>query len=342
MEKRSRSAGAAIMMAIALTLMATTAGFATEPPVIEDCIPVGSEIRSAVLSLQVSAPSDAIVGIYRVTAPWDENVVTWNSFAESYDPTMLASFTPATTGLHSVDVTSIVQAWVDGTYENYGLKLDQEGNVFTAYVSSERSVVEWRPKLEVCFAVDSTVECVIIQRPSVVQDGVADTYVWEARPDTNNGYKIALYSGILNGFKKQTLLWFDICEDDDCIAALTPGFWKTHPEAWPVDGLALGDQDYTMVELMMILWRPVRGDASIILGNHLIATKLNLLSGTTTGIIEDRVADADALLSGFGSKLPYRVRARTALGAQMIITAYWLDQYNNNFLTNGCVEPDGD
>jgi len=77
----------------------------------------------------------------------------------------------------------------------------------------------------------------------------------------------------------------------------TPGFWKDHPEAWPVSSLILGDTPYTMVQLMRILDTPTRGDIRIILAQHLIAAKLNVLSGDDP---LDDIGDADAYLTAHG------------------------------------------
>jgi len=77
----------------------------------------------------------------------------------------------------------------------------------------------------------------------------------------------------------------------------TPGFWKNHPEAWPVSSLILGDTPYTMVQLMRILDTPTQGDIRIILAQHLIAAKLNVLSGDDP--IDD-IGDADAYLTAHG------------------------------------------
>ena len=37
------------------------------------------------------------------------------------------------------------------------------------------------------------------------------------------------------------------------------GFWKTHPELWPVSSLTLGRQAYAQAELLTLLTAPVGG-----------------------------------------------------------------------------------
>jgi len=64
---------------------------------------------------------------------------------------------------------------------------------------------------------------------------------------------------------------------------LTPGYWKTHPDDWPMSGtvyvgsapyeLGTSDEDY----LMAILWDSPKGDAWIILAQKVIAAQLSML-----------------------------------------------------------------
>src|SRR5437016_831768 len=61
---------------------------------------------------------------------------------------------------------------------------------------------------------------------------------------------------------------------------LGQGFWKNHPGAWPVSSLTLGSQTYVQAQLLTILTTPVRGDASLVLADQLIAAKLNIAHGS--------------------------------------------------------------
>jgi hypothetical protein len=55
----------------------------------------------------------------------------------------------------------------------------------------------------------------------------------------------------------------------------TPGYWKNHPEVWPLMSMTFHGHTYSQSELIDILKQPVRGDASIILAHHTIAGVLN-------------------------------------------------------------------
>jgi hypothetical protein len=117
---------------------------------------------------------------------------------------------------------------------------------------------------------------------------------------------------------------------------LSHGFWKTHPDAWPVSSLTLGSQTYSQAALLAILTAPVRGDASLILAHQLIAAKLNIANGSNPTPVSATIAAADSLLGGFSGKLPYHVRPSSATGQAMVNFASALDSYNNDALTPNC------
>jgi hypothetical protein len=83
-----------------------------------------------------------------------------------------------------------------------------------------------------------------------------------------------------------------ILDDDFC--PRSPGFWKTHPESWPVTFVVIGGVEYSKSQAMTIL--DYGGDdAATHLARQLIATKLNLLVGGDPVILPS-VEAADAFL----------------------------------------------
>lgn len=110
----------------------------------------------------------------------------------------------------------------------------------------------------------------------------------------------------------------------------TPGYWKNHPEAWPVDSLVLGGVTYTKDAAIAILSTPKSRDMTYALASQLIATKLNLLIGTDPSCITDTVAAADAWLATYpiGSGVPASSDA-WRVGEPLKTT---LDDYNNGLL----------
>jgi hypothetical protein len=88
------------------------------------------------------------------------------------------------------------------------------------------------------------------------------------------------------------------------ICAHTLGYWKTHPEEWPIDGVELGGFIYTKEEAFTIFDTAPKGDATYILAHQLLAAKLNIANGVLREVIEESVTAADTWLveNPLGSK----------------------------------------
>ena len=112
-------------------------------------------------------------------------------------------------------------------------------------------------------------------------------------------YKVRSYVTLKTGYADDVPQYCEgtftfTCDCGGC--TYTPGYWKNHPENWPVTSLTLGCSDeMTQAQLLGILNTPVRGDATIILAYHLIAAKLNVANGSDPSI-GGAIAEADALL----------------------------------------------
>lgn len=111
------------------------------------------------------------------------------------------------------------------------------------------------------------------------------------------------------------------------------GYWKTHPEAWPVSSLALGGKSYAKTELLALLSSRSDGDASVVLARQLIAAKLNIASGTDPAAISATITHADGLLSSFARKLPCDVTTSSATGQAMVTDGKTLEDYNHGLLS---------
>jgi uncharacterized delta-60 repeat protein len=114
------------------------------------------------------------------------------------------------------------------------------------------------------------------------------------------------------------------------------GFWKTHDEVWPLRSLTLGAQTYSRAELLLILSRPPKGDASILLARELIAAKLNIANGAGSPEMIADVASADGLLAAHAGKLPYNVTPASSHGPAMVHLAGSLASRNNRRSEPGC------
>lgn len=87
-----------------------------------------------------------------------------------------------------------------------------------------------------------------------------------------------------------------ISESPPAPCVLGQGYWKNHPDQWPVIQLLLGNNAYDKEQLLSILHQPVRGNGLVLLAHQLIAAKLNSANGADASCIEQTLADADALI----------------------------------------------
>ena len=135
-------------------------------------IPKRAQIVSATLQLYIlnnySLPASAPINVYRVTVPWTESTVNWNTIhpggTNGYATPAIGS-APPTVGNFNINITSIVQSWVtnglagtSGTYANNGILLDQPlttttATEYTTFRSSETSTTYGTnyPTLAVCY-----------------------------------------------------------------------------------------------------------------------------------------------------------------------------------------------
>lgn len=160
-------------------------------------LPAGTTLTSAILHIHTSEFNNELVNIYGVSSTWDETTVTWNTKPNIFATPIEGSLTPDIYGWKTVNITALVGKWLDGTYTNYGLLLDQvnQSSTFTSYYSKENI---YQPFIEIFYTGGS----------AVVPD-VADAYISEQDP-TNNFNDGTLYTGYRGGYEKQSLLKFDI------------------------------------------------------------------------------------------------------------------------------------
>jgi len=125
------------------------------------------------------------------------------------------------------------------------------------------------------------------------------------------------------------------CMDQPCGSTgctLTLGYWKNHPENWPVTTLTLGTTTYTQAQLISILKQPVKGNGLVSLSHQLIAAKLNVANGASGSVIAAAIASAD---SAIGSLVVPPVGSGSLSTSSVGNLVTTLDQYNNGLLTGG-------
>ncbi|MCK4817127.1 hypothetical protein KA005_15260 [bacterium] len=110
----------------------------------------------------------------------------------------------------------------------------------------------------------------------------------------------------------------------------TPGYWKTHPDAWPVEAISIGGVSYTKDEAIGNMWMPEKGDKTFTMFRALVAAKLNVLVSNDASCIEDTIADADAWMAGY--PVGSGVKGNSDAWQEGEPLYFDLDDYNNGLL----------
>jgi hypothetical protein len=86
----------------------------------------------------------------------------------------------------------------------------------------------------------------------------------------------------------------------------TPGYWKNHPDAWPVDKIKIGDKWYWEAKeepkAIPIMKTPGKGDKTYTMFKALVAAKLNMnmADGCKVSCIKDTIEAADKWMTTYG------------------------------------------
>jgi hypothetical protein len=110
----------------------------------------------------------------------------------------------------------------------------------------------------------------------------------------------------------------------------TPGYWKNHPEAWPVDVINVGGVDYTKQQAIDWL-NNVGKDKTTTMFSSLVPAMLNVLIGNDPSCVQSTIAAANDWMSMYGPvgsgvhAASYAWKVGEPLHRQM-------DNYNNGML----------
>jgi len=132
----------------------------------------------------------------------------------------------------------------------------------------------------------------------------------------------------------------EIPREGEC--SRTPGYWKTHPEAWPVEEITIGGTTYSKDDAIDLLWLPERGDKSKTVFRALVAARLNNFNGTDTSCVSQEILDADAWMAAHPVCSNVSGNSDAWSGSERGETlATTLDDYNNGLLcAPHCDDPD--
>jgi hypothetical protein len=306
----------------------------TAPVCAQECFPDNAVLEQAELWIYADAVELGAghVYVHQISSDWDEMTVTWSSFGNSFVVASVADGDVVDGAMwYTYDVTSLVMGWWNGDYPNYGLLLrSDEGVPFLAKYVNRESAAMLPAMLMVTYSVDG-----IVQEP-VWLTVIADTHINEYFPWLNLGGDEQLRVGWLNDYRKYALLRFDYCFEEvppNGSGTGTPGYWKNHPDAWPVDEILAGCMVYTKAEAIELLDQPEKGDKTFSMFRALVAAKLNVLNGSESSCIVDYIDMADVWLATYGSLCGNdKVKAKSPAWEMGEPIAWMLDDYNNGLL----------
>lgn len=114
------------------------------------------------------------------------------------------------------------------------------------------------------------------------------------------------------------------------VCTRTQGYWRNHPDAWPVENITIGNVTYTKAQAIEIMDHNSKKDMTYQMFQQLVATKLNLIRGTASGCLNDTVDLADQWMEDYpvGSGVTGDSEAWT-IGEPLKDI---LDDYNNGLL----------
>ena len=110
----------------------------------------------------------------------------------------------------------------------------------------------------------------------------------------------------------------------------TPGYWKNHPEAWPVTTITVGGVDYTREQA--IAWLDnVNKDRTTTMFSSLVSAKLNVLIGNDKSCVESTISSADGWMATYGpvGKGVHAASVAWKIGEPL---HRLMDNYNNGML----------
>ena len=142
-------------------------------------IPAGATIVSAELRLEKALQDDNVSGyIGRISSSWSENTVTLNNGPSG---TMTIPFNYTGQSIFTIDVTSLVEDWIDGTNTNYGFLITPvtvSNDNYWTIKSRETSSSNDEPRLTIEYNYtdpNSTAPTSLIASPSTICSGESTT-----------------------------------------------------------------------------------------------------------------------------------------------------------------------
>ena len=110
----------------------------------------------------------------------------------------------------------------------------------------------------------------------------------------------------------------------------TPGYWKNHPEAWPVSSITVGGVTYTKAQAIAWLEK-VGKDKTTTMFSALVPAMLNVLIGNDGSCVSAAIPAGNAWMATYGP-VGSNVAASSYAWSIGQSTQQTLDAYNNGLL----------
>jgi SdrD B-like protein len=110
----------------------------------------------------------------------------------------------------------------------------------------------------------------------------------------------------------------------------TPGYWKNHPEAWPVGSITIGGVTYLKADAIAWLGK-VGKDKTTTMFSSLVSAKLNVLLHNEDSCVSATITSADSWMAFYGP-VGSKVAASSAAWAEGEPLHILMDNYNNGLL----------
>jgi hypothetical protein len=164
------------------------------------------------------------------------------------------------------------------------------------------------------------------------ETGVLSDYIEEMDPSTQYVVRVRALGGGGTSESVNTPTMTIVSGAPSTNCTYTIGYWKNHPEAWPVLSLQLGNVVYNQADLLAILGEQAQGNGLIILAHQLIAAKLNIQAGADPTAASAAIAAADAQI---GNLICPPIGADYLDPLSVNSKVNTLDNYNNGIIGPG-------
>ncbi len=161
----------------------------------------GCTINSAWLILMEQSTNTVSrqINVHRITTTWAENsthwTTPWTASGGDFAASPVGTFTPAWTGSmkqDSVNLTTTVQSFINGTYSNFGWLLktatEDATQQYWAYYSKEASTVSFRPILRIKYSGCSPLPIELLRFDANPKNNNQVVLTWQTASEKNNDF----------------------------------------------------------------------------------------------------------------------------------------------------------